>query len=129
MNKLFLRTIKRNFVDRRLINPICKHYQLDIMRQPQIPTQIILIDDLFVQNYLKHIEPEPIKEKLVIPGPPENEFDFLNKIELKSVMRMNTIINKNKRNLQKKKQIMTPNGIRTEKLVIPGPPRNELNCL
>ena len=136
MNKLFLRTIKRQFIDRRLINPICKHYQLDIMRQSQ---SIILIDDLFIQEYLKPEPKEPTlkpvrtpngvrTKKLVIPGPPENEFDMINDMELISVRMLNESF-ANRPKIPIKKPIMTPNGIRTGRLVIPGPPSNELNCL
>ncbi len=123
MNKLFLRTIKRNFVDRRLINPICKHYQLDIMRQPEYIPIFIILPEPIVEEQVK-----PVKEKLVIPGPPDNEFDFLNEIELKSVRILNESF-ANRPKIPIIKPIITPNSIRTERLVIPGPPRNELKCL
>ena len=125
MNKLFLRTINRRFIDRRLTTPLCKHFQLDIMRQQQ---QIIFIDDSFFQEYLKNIEPEPVKRELVIPGPLETEFDMINEMELKSVRMLNESF-ANRPKIPINKPIMTPNGIRTERLVISRPPINELNCL
>jgi len=142
MNKIFKRIIKRSFVDRRLINPICKHYQLNIMRQ-QMQQPIIFDSDLFtIFNTNKKLfqdEPKvPIlkpvitpngvrTKKLVIPRPPENEYNFFNKLEMESVRKMNERF-ANRPKIPIKKPIMTPNGIRTEKLVISGPSSNEFNC-
>ena len=138
MNTLFQRIFKQNFVDRRLISPLCKHYQLDIMREQIHNPIIILLSDF------KQYEPKSLKKpkllkpvripdgvrttKLVIPGPPKNEFSFLNKFEMESARKMNESFT-NRLKIPIKKPIITPNGIRIEKLVIPGPPKNEFNCL
>ena len=113
MNKLFQRTIKKGLLDRSLLltKPIKQHYQADLLRQPQ-PFIVIIPDPL------------PQKEKLVIPRPQINEFDGINRMEIASVERMNRIMDENKRNPPPKKPIMTPDGIRTEKLVMPPPPKD-----
>ena len=128
---MFQRIFKRGVINNinksnYLINPIRKNFQLQVLRE-NIPI-IFFKDDLFVQTIKQEqleIEQEPTKRRLVIP---DNEFSFLNKLEMESIHRMNECF-ANKPKIPIKKQIMTPNGIRTEKLVIQGPPPNEFATL
>ena len=139
MNKLFQRTIKRGIMNRSLLmtRQIRQHYQVELLRHPE-NTQIIIFDSDFItmintnQTIIDEIfeqEPELVREKLVIPGPPVNEFSYTNELEMSSVRRTNMILNEHKRNPPMKKPIMTPDGIRVGKLVIPGPPSNEFSYI
>ena len=139
MNSLLNRSIQRSKILNKniLFKSIKQHYQMGLLRQPQHIPIFIIMPETKPKPIIRKPIIEPIiektllvKRKLTIPGPPPNEFDFLNEIELKSVRRMNIIFDERKLNPPPmKKPIMTPNGIRVGKLTIPGPPPNEFDFL
>jgi len=144
MNRFFQRTFKRGIIDRSLLltKPIKQYYQVQLMRdmQRQMPIIIILpyqepIRKLVIPGLPKNELPKkkvimtqvgPRIGKLVIPGLPQNEFYMCERMANRSVERMNEIMKRNKRNLLKKKPIMTPDGIRVGKLVMPLVPRDRM---
>jgi hypothetical protein len=67
---------------------------------------------------------EQVREKLVILRAPANEFGYINKMEKLSVQRTNEILDRNKGIPLMKKPVMTPDGIRVGKLVMPPAPRD-----
>ena len=120
MNKIFQRTYQRT--QRTLFKPIftnvAKHYQAQLMRQP-IQQPIII----FMQ------EPIVIPEPVVIQETKAQR--IFNKdwagIEARAAADARKLCEylENRTLPIEKKPIMTPNGIRTEPLVIPGAPEGE----
>jgi len=66
--------------------------------------------------------------KLVIPGPPKDELDFLDKMDYESKRKLNEYLVNIPKN-PNKKPIITPNGIRTAKLVMSGQTENEFEWI
>ena len=117
MNKLLQRTYQRTqwTIYKPIFNSGAKHYQAQMMRQPIQEPIIIFIQEPIIQ--------EPIIQEPIIQKKQVNEWGYIEAKAKEDARKLNEYLEN--RPALVKKPIMTPNGIRTEPLVIPGRPVDE----
>ena len=163
MNRLLQRMNQRTFYKPVVTVHHTKGYQAQMMREQQIQIKPIIsfiprvyvpkapVDEFAMwqeqakesvmkmetnhssMRFYKHgkpiMTPDGIRtEPLVIPGAPKNEFKQVEAQAAAGARKLCEYL-ENRTLPIKKKPIMTPDGIRTEPLVIPGAPKNEFAFL